>query len=225
MRRIMAVFFIITIFIAGCANNSKGSPTPGETSAVQETVDRSTLSAPTAATEPIDDTSNVIEVDKNLLNVTITLPSSWFQDDPPTQEKLDNDPEKLEGVDYVLNDDGSISMTMSRSRHKDLIEEFALQTEEVYNSLISDETPSFKSITHDADFKDIRIVVDQTSYENSWDSIGLISVYLQTAYYHIFNGEKYEDVDFKIHLIDEKTNVEFKTSTYQEYIANMKSDN
>ena len=61
-----------------------------------------------------------IEVEKELFDVTVTVPADYVGD--ATQEELSKEAE-ANGYKIVLNDDGSATYTMSKSQHKKMMDE------------------------------------------------------------------------------------------------------
>src|SRR5699024_310506 len=87
------------------------------------------------------DESDGIEVDKNLLTVDVTLPQTIVGDlaDFNEEEYLAEN----EGIRSVeVNDDGSMSMNMTKKKHEELLEGFDKSVHESFEEIVnSEETP------------------------------------------------------------------------------------
>ena len=91
-----------------------------------------------------------VEVEKELFDVVITMPADMVGE--TTQEELD-----AESSDYfhsaVLNEDGSVSMTMSKKQHKALMKEFAQSIDEELQEMIgSEDYPNITDIKANKDY-------------------------------------------------------------------------
>lgn len=90
--------------------------------------------------------SEKLVVDKNLTNVELTLPASFFEDQ--TKEEIE-EAAKKKGVKKVkVNEDGSVYYKMSKATHKEIMSEMKKAVEEGMDSLVNDEDfASFKDIS------------------------------------------------------------------------------
>lgn len=160
-----------------------------------------------------DSSQESIEVDKGLLNVEITLPASMFegQDIDAVISEAEND-----GVTNVkVNDDGSLTYTMSKAKHKEMVEEFKNSILEIVEDTISDENlASIKDVTYNKTFSEFTLIVNQEEYESSLDGFAALGLGISGMYYHLVNGGKQEDNKVTILLKNESTEEVFNTIVY-----------
>lgn len=150
--------------------------------------------------------NNSIQVDKELLDVTITIPASWYEEtnEEITQAKLDEQYKDSGFKSVKLNDDGSVTMVMSKSVHKKLMEDMKKNIDESLNELINDENCSYTEIKHNKEYTQFDVTLSGTE-PNFFDSFGCLSLYLSGAMYNIFNGT--ETGDILINLYDSNGNL------------------
>ena len=134
-----------------------------------------------------------IEVDKGLLNVTITLPASFFTlldvsgDGSYTAQTFADKATDSRLKDVTVHEDGSLSFSISKSEHKAMMDEMRQQIlgsgEELKESF-----PSVKSLEGTDDCTHFTLRVDRAAYENSFDAFALLTVQMQGLMYQAFNG-------------------------------------
>ena len=135
---------------------------------------------------PTEEDSSGVEVDQGLLNVTITLPSSFFEDsedfDPETY-KTDND-----FKDVTVNEDGTVTIVMSKSRHNEIMAEMKAGVDELLEKMVeAKDTPYIKSISSTEGYRTVTVEVDREAYENAFDMTPFL-VSLSTMVYQQFDG-------------------------------------
>lgn len=148
---------------------------------------------PSETATPAEEESQEVEVDEGLLNVKITLPASMFEDmtdfDPETYT------EENEFKETVVNEDGSITITMSKRRHNEVMDEMAADIDKTFEEMIeAEDTPYIKEITASEGYRTVTVSVDKEAYEASWDMTPLL-IYFNVAFYQIFDdAEPYCEV-------------------------------
>jgi Adhesin P1 N-terminal domain len=151
-----------------------------------------------------EESSENIDVDKGLLNVEITLPASFFEDEADL-ESTKADAEK-EGIKVTKNDDGSLTYKMSKAKHKEMVQEMETEMvasiDEMKNS---EDFTSIQDITYNDSFSEYTMIVDKETYENSFDSFAVFGLGLSGMYYQLFNGVNPEDYKVKIMVQDADT--------------------
>jgi len=220
IKKIIMISFIllVTFSLIGCKNTAETEPaiseehtatqeyTKIETTSEEEDVKEQITKVETTTAETSDES---IDVDKGLLNVTITLPASFFED------LSDFDPEAYTQEhgfkETVVNQDGSVSITMSKNKHNELMEEMKVETEETINNLIEGEdTPYIKEITSSKGFRTVTVDVDKEAYESSWDMTPLL-IGMSTMMYQYFEGS---EVHCEIIIRDVETKEILKSIIY-----------
>lgn len=154
-----------------------------------------------------------IEVDKGLLSVEVTLPASFFEDED-IEEVIEE--AKADGVSKVTkNEDGSLTYTMSKSKHKEMLsemkEEISKYVEELEND---DDFPSIKEIAYKKNFREFTLKVEKEVFENSFDAFATLGIGFMGMYYQVFEGGDLEKNKITIHLQDISTGETFDSVVY-----------
>ncbi|WP_313798585.1 hypothetical protein [Cytobacillus sp.] len=154
-----------------------------------------------------------IEVDKGLLNVEITLPASLFEDQDIHGVIADA---KNEGIDDIKqNADGSLTFTMSKSKHKEMMKELESELlESIEDAKNNEDYVSIKDVTHNKSFSEFTLIVDQEKYENSFDGFVAFGFGLSGMYYQLFNGVSADDYKVTIIIKSEATGEVINTIAY-----------
>lgn len=204
--------FAVLLLLTACTSN----PTPKSPDATKP-ADESVIppsSDPTASpnsVDPTDPPAEKINVDKNKSNVEITLPSSMF-----AGQELDQiiASAKADGVSEVIkNDDGSISYTMSKSVHNDMMSEMKNGVAEYIEELkASTDFVSIKDVKHNDKYSEFDLIVDKTAYEGSFDAFSALALGLQGLFYQSFDGVK--DAKVTVFVKDEASGDLIDTIVY-----------
>ncbi|HQK54597.1 MAG: hypothetical protein GX867_10565 [Tissierellia bacterium] len=158
----LSILLILVIILSACGNGQKidenNEELPKETNQLSET-----------SSVPSEEDSQGIEVDKKLLTVDVTLPEQLVGDLSNFDEKeylAEN-----EGIKSArVNDDGSLTLTMTKSKHKEMLEEVRKSIDESFGEFIEgDNTSYIKTIDYTENYRDIMVGVDREAYENSFD--------------------------------------------------------
>ncbi|MGN9163296.1 hypothetical protein [Clostridium sulfidigenes] len=202
-KRLIALLCTATFLLAGCGNSGEAKNTKeGDT---------------TAATE----NNESIEVDKGLLDVTLTLPASIFEgeDINAKAEEMKNDGAK----ETTVNEDGSMTVKMSKSKHKEMMTEMKTSViKSIEDIKTSGDYPSIKDVKYNDDFTNITLEVVQAEYEESLEALATFGIGIAALYYNVYSGVETE----KIHItIDEKnfeTGEVFDTVVYPDDLEDTK---
>ncbi|MEK3886524.1 hypothetical protein [Bacillus sp. FSL K6-3431] len=162
---------------------------------------------------PEESKDQAIEVDKGILNVEITLPPSLFegQDIDEVIAEAKND-----GVNEVkLNDDGSLTYKMPKAKHKEILKELESNLLEYVDDVkIDTEAASIKDITHNKDFSEFTLVVDQEAFEDSFDGIAVFGLAISALFYQAFIGVDSDDYKVTVFYKNVDTGNIFNTVVY-----------
>ena len=180
----------IALLLAGCGNEKESEATKEEQSSGES-----------------------VDVEKGLLNVEVTLPASFFEGE--TEEEIVAGV-KEEGIsEATVNEDGSVTYKMSKSKHKEMMKEMEDSIVETIKEVVeSDDYPSIKEISYNKDFNEFDVNVDRELYENGFDGFAILGLVMGSAYYSTFNGDSLEDTKITFNMIDENTGEVFATSVY-----------
>ena len=156
----------------------------------------------------------VIEVDKNLFSVEITIPATMIADDDPEQIKAEA--EKEDGVSKVtINNDGSLTYKMSKAAHKRMMNEMKENIGKTIEETVSSgDYPSIKEIKANSACTVFTMIVDRESFENSFDGFATLGIGMGSMFYQAFDGANAETIKTTIHFEDSNTGEIFSTAIY-----------
>lgn len=206
-KKILSFLFASTLVLGACGGENTNTENDDEVNDDVEDV-----------SENADNEDQNVEVDKKMLNVDITLPASFLELDE--DEEIDIDEIKKEakedGIkDVVLNDDGSVTYTMSKSTHRELLDEMEEAVQESIEEIInSEDFPSIKDIKANKKYDQYEVIVDKEGFENSFEGFGILGVAFSSMYYQLFEGVNPDDYEVIIDIIDEETGEVFDTTIY-----------
>src|SRR5690625_4375325 len=125
--RIFIIVVLSLLVVSACSGND-------ETSSTDETEQEE------AQEQEEEEKEDGIEVDKGLLNVEITLPEMFFEDEN-IEEMIEE--AKGEGVKEIAqNEDGTVTFKMSKKEHKEMLREMADDIEATVEEIRSEEHTS-----------------------------------------------------------------------------------
>jgi len=167
-----------------------------------------------SSTNEITDSEEAgIEVDKGLMNVEITLPEMFFDDDELAD--IEEEMEKSHNANVTKNDDGSITVKMSNKDHKQLMSDMQDEFMETIDNVINEKDyQTIKDITYNRDFSEFKVFVEKDGFENSFDGIALFSIGFSSLLYQLFDGKDIGKDKVTMSLIDEASNEEFEKVIY-----------
>jgi len=186
---ILGVVSILTFALCACGNSNAQEAT-NSTGVEQEKVDQT----------PQD--SESVEVDKGLLDVTLTIPAD-FMEEGKTQADYDAMAKEEGYKSITLNADGSVTYIMKKSQHKELMKEMHEEFEESLNELVgSEEYPNFVEIKYNNDFTEFEIITKSTELD-FMESFSTLGFYMISGSYNAFNGTVVDNC--KVTFINEAT--------------------
>ncbi|SHF95359.1 hypothetical protein [Ornithinibacillus halophilus] len=164
-----------------------------------------------------------LEVDKNLLNVEVTLPPSMFEGDD-IDEVIANAKEK--GVKEVTqNDDGSLTYKMSKATHREVLDSVKDEINVALDEMeTSEDYPSIKEVSANNSFTEFTVEVEKEAYENSLDGFALFGLGIYGGYYQIFNGVDPDDYKVTIYTIDQETQEDIGTLIIPDDLEDLESE-
>lgn len=157
-----------------------------------------------------EESAEGITVDKSLLSVDITLPSTLIEDvsDFNEEEYIAEN----EGIKAAkINEDGSLTLTMTKKKHEEIVSEMKEEVIASLSGLIeSEDTPYIKEVEYNKDFKQVMLSVDREAYEDAFDLTPLFVGILVGTYQAYVGEEFYTEVIIK----DVDTGVEINSIVY-----------
>lgn len=210
MKKTLALLLALVLACSTAACGSRSAPT--ENSSIQN------------SSSSVEEDGGVVEVDKGLLNVDITLPASFFTD--TTEEDIKTSADEKGYSKCVVNADGSVTYTMTKAQHKEMLNELKTSCDESIDELLNGETAveSFQKIEYNDDISEVDIYVDSSKY-GAFDAMYALPFYFMGAYYQIFSGVSPDQADVTVNFIDQDTKQVLDTASYRDWITNMESSN
>lgn len=175
MKKILVLPLLLLfgiIFAACSADSEKESGDKKEVAA--DTTEKASVSKP-------------LKVDKELLNVEVTIPADFFEGEDIDTVIADA---KDEGIQEVIkNDDGSLTFRMSESQQKEILndmeEEIIVLVEEIETD---EEITSIKDISYNNTYSELTLLVNPEELENTLDVDASVDLVLMGMFYQLFNG-------------------------------------
>lgn len=133
-----------------------------------------------------------IETDEKLLTVEITLPASMVSEDGNMSDfDIDAYVQENGFIDAVVNEDGSLTVTMTKAAHKEMLEKMTVSLEASFAEMVeAEDTPYIKEIAHSDDFSTVEMKVVRSEYENAWDLTPFV-IGVSAMYYQAFLDMEY----------------------------------
>lgn len=205
LTRFFASLFMIMLLVA-CSDNTAET----EQNVAEDTEEQST------------NEESGIEVDKGLLNVEITLPSNFF-DEEELASIEENIEQETQEAEVTKNDDGSITVKMSKSDHKKMLEEMKEEFIVAIEDILEDENfVSIQDISYNKDFSNLTMVVsDQETFENSLDGFATLTLGVGSLLYQAFDGKDLEKDKVTLEIVDESTNETIHEIIYPDALEEM----
>lgn len=192
---------VLIFATAGCAtttDTSSGNPGGGS-----ETTNNSD-----AETESSEE-SGGIEVDEGLLTIDITFPESFVSmgETVMTQETVDASAAEQGYIGGKLNDDGSVTYTMTKLKQRELLDQMKSDFDDTIQETLA-EYPNVKSVTRNDDFSEISIEVSEQDLATGFLAFG----FSFTAYfYQVLDGKEFAT---DIVYVDAASGEELSRTTY-----------
>lgn len=102
-----------------------------------------------------------------------------------------------------VNEDGSLTLTMTKKKHKELLSEMKKGLDETFAELIlGKDTTYIKDIKHTKNYREVRVIVDRHAYEEAFDFTPFV-IGVSAGMYQLYSG-----VEYKSTIIIEDVNTE-----------------
>ena len=192
---------VLVFATAGCATTTETSS--GNSGGGSETTNNSDTDA--ESTEE----SGGIEVDEGLLTVDITFPESFVSmgETEMTQETVDASAAEQGYLGGKLNDDGSVTYTMTKLKQRELLDQMKSDFDDSIQETLA-EYPNVKSVTRNDDFSEISIEVSEQDLATGFLAFG----FSFTAYfYQVLDGKEFAT---DIVYVDAATGEELSRTSY-----------
>ncbi len=165
-----------------------------------------------------------LQVDENLLTVDILFPASFYEDTDMSTFDPEAYAEENGFKKVVVNEDGTVLVTMSKAKHREIMDDLLRQIEESYAEIVrGEDTEYVAAIDHTDDFRKISIVVDREGFDNAGIAAAFLplQLYVQSSMYQIFNGDEiYSEISF----VDASTNKVMSSVVYPDAFASLEDE-
>jgi|GEM_PF-340726 len=170
----------MTIVLAACGgSNMPETPTSPE----QATV------APTPETQ------------QNIEVVEITVPATVYEGVDFSTFDTDKYAELNGFISTTINDDGSMTLKMTKACQNEFIEARANELRDMFEDYVGGEDTPY-TITYNANFTEVTIEVDSEKYDNIWDFSPMV-VGMSAAFYPAFTVDGFTKVD--VYTVDSES--------------------
>ena len=209
---LFVLLFVLNLALTGCTSNNSANNVD-HNNEKEEVNDK--------------DEEAAIEVEKKLTSVEIKIPLAWLDpNDEADIEEIKKNAMEAGVKEVVVNDDETVTYIMSRSVHKELLDEMEEGMIESIEEVINgEETQSIKNIEYGKGFTSYDVVVNVSEYENSFDAFAILGLAFQSMLYQIFDGVSPDDVKSTINIIDEETGEIFYTGVYPDALDESSEEN
>ncbi|MFR5691748.1 MAG: hypothetical protein ACLUDJ_02725 [Lachnospiraceae bacterium] len=153
--------------------------------------------------EEKSESNDKLEAEKNLLSVEVTLPASLVGD---SAAELDQEAKDAGVKEITKNEDGSITMKMTKSAHKTLLSTFKTGIDEGIEEILADKEnfSSFDSITYNDDVTEFTVNVDPNTY-GGLQSMAAMAFYIQGNMYQAFNAVPSDQIKTVVNFVNKDT--------------------
>ncbi|XCH79048.1 MAG: hypothetical protein WHF31_16260 [Candidatus Dehalobacter alkaniphilus] len=189
MKRIMPIMLCLSLVLGLTACGGGTSTQKSEETTVQ-------------TEQTVQSDNSKINVEKELFDVKLNLPASMFEGQDMEQVKKDA---LAEGVHEVtVNSDGSVTYIMSKSQHREMLNEIKKQIADSVTEFLADEEnkATFKAVTFNGDYTEMTVKVDKSQYA-AFSTLNLLGLEFTAVMYQVFNGV--EDGKLKVNMLDYST--------------------
>lgn len=145
-----------------------------------------------------------LSAEKNLLSVEVTIPASLLDGSENTEL---TEEAKSHGVkDITQNEDGSVTMKMSKAAHKELLDSIKASIDETINNLLADKEnyPSFDSITYNDDVTVFDVNVDSATY-SGLQAFSALAFYITGNLYQALNAVPEDELKTVVNFVNKDT--------------------
>ena len=214
----MILAFGLSVSTAACGGSTSGAGTAASSIAVAGDKAETTLSV-----EAREGAENKLAVDDGLLTVDVILGPAFFENSTP--EEIQAAAKENGFLSCKINDDGSVTYTMTKAKRQEFLNEYEKSIEENLKKFTEGEeaVASFKEIRHNDDFSEFNVTIDPEK-SSAWDTFYFIPLYLSGAYYQVFAGKDPDKLDVVVNFVDMNTKETVESGSYRAWADNAKEE-
>ena len=125
--------------------------------------------------ETEENAGDSLDVEKGVFNVDVTLPASFFEDS--TEEEIITKAKESGITEVVINEDGSVTYTMSKSKHKEMMKGMGDSVVSTIDEIVnSGNYTSIKEISYNEDFTEFNVRVNRQQFKAGFDSFAIFGL-------------------------------------------------
>ena len=198
MKKILIVGLVLMILLSGCKSTDSVVETDNTTVENQEEIGLEDV-----LTDELVEESSGITVEKNLLDVELTLPAWFFEEQSPEDVFASNDTDGVKSV--IANEDGSYTFVISKKLYEETLTEFKNGIDTTINDVITDENYlSIQDVQYNDDLSEFNIYVDQAKYEEAiFDSLVSMMLGMSGMMYQLFEGTEYDSIQVIVNIVNQ----------------------
>ena len=152
--------------------------------------------------------AETIEVEENLLSVEITIPAEYFGEED-AQERCDEYVEEGKCKDATVNEDGSVTIVMSKKQHEEMLVETKAAVDEALVQMVeTTEDASFVSIEANEDCTEFKVILSSDTV-GFMESFSAYVLYMYGGIYAAYAGTDVENI--AVVFINQATNEVIET--------------
>jgi hypothetical protein len=177
MKKIVSVLLIVLMIftLSACSSNTKE-------------LTESTPPENPVSTNSEQENGSALSTDVGLLNVEVNLPAEFFKDVDMSTFDTESYIKENNFKKAVFNEDGSMTVTMSKSRHNEMLNEMKASIQDTFDGLVEGvDTPYIKAITYEDNYKIVTVDVIKADYESVFDMTPL-QLYISTFFYQTLSS-------------------------------------
>ncbi|MCA1010663.1 hypothetical protein [Halobacillus halophilus] len=214
MKKLWWILAACLFMLAACGSDSgSSSGSEAESGEVNQSEEQAVSEEESSSSE---DKEKSVEVDKNLLNVEVTIPKSFFELQNQDFERIKAEA-KEKGIQEVIDNGDTVTYKMSKAKHKEMMKEMEKQMTATVEEIKNDENySSIQDIQANPNFSEFILSVDRETYENSLDGFAVMGLGMTGMLYQLFDGAGPEEYDVTINVVDAAKEEVFDTIHYPE---------
>lgn len=158
----------------------------------------------TTSTSESNKNEKSLSADKKLLDVEVTIPASLLDEEDDFELGQE---EKDKGIKEITkNEDGSMTIKMSKKAHKEFLAEMKETIDENITEILKDKEncPAFTEITYNDDATVFDIKVDKSLY-GGLDSFYALTFYMVGNMYQAMNAVPESEIKTVVNFVDKDT--------------------
>ena len=213
----------LSVSVTACGGSTAGAGSAAGTGAPGDSASSSEKTETAVSAETKEAAENKVAVDDSLLTVDVTLGSAFFEDSTP--EEIQAAAKENGFLKCRINDDGSVTYTMTKAKRKEFLNEYEKSIEENLKAFIEGDqaVASFQEIRHNGDFSEFNVYMDPEK-ATMWDTFYCIPLYLSGAYYQVFAGKDPDQLDVIVNFIDVNTKETVQSGSYRAWVENAEAE-